>query len=70
MHTEELERQLSEAGKAALAHVRSLHLLGDQFIIADILKQDEERYLYEMDMQRQNEDYYEQAMIEEQSNAN
>ena len=68
MHTEELEKQLSEAGKAALAHVRSLHLLGDQFIIADILKQDEERFLWEMDQERQYE-YYEEAMIEEQSNA-
>lgn len=68
MHTEELEKQLSEAGKAALAHVRSLHLLGDQFIIADILKQDEERLLWEMDQERQYE-YYEEAMAEEQSNA-
>lgn len=69
MHTEELEKQLSEAGKAALAHVRSLHLLGDQFIIADILKQDEERFLWEMDQERQYE-YYEEAIAEEQSNVN
>mgnify|MGYP003321341435 CR=1 FL=1 len=60
-HTEELEKQLSQAGKDALAHVRSLHLLGDQFVIAEILNKDEDRFLFEMDQQRQYEETMEQS---------